>query len=448
MFHIYFLGSSEGLIFDVANANFDVALWNPLRRLSGVARRSVPHRRDRHRRRRRPTVFVSAATPAPTSTADAVVLATDVAGLRASSTASPGLGDDGLARTRRRAAAPRRRSWCSGCGWTGRCARTGRRSSAPAAGRRWTTSACWSATNGRRRRGRAAPAVPSSNCTPTPVTGPQRGPARPPAGPAARALPRNRRRARVVDERVLCRNDCPRFAPGDSRRPARPWPRRIRAVVLAGDGIRIDLPVALMERAATTGWSAANRLLGALRAGRAHPAHRADPGPVADACDGSPHAKGSWRDEHARRTAGRDGRRRRRSRCFRAQQWASQRPTYQRRRARRSSTPRCERSQRRPSGNWYAFAASDEHPQGAHSAPRSAGWRSSRGAAPTARCMWARRTCPHLGADLATGTVDCGALICPWHGLRLDGRSRVRLEALSRPRRRRAGLGPPRPHRR
>ena len=30
---------------------------------------------------------------------------------------------------------------------------------------------------------------------------------------------------------------------------------------LAGDGIRIDLPVALMERAATTGWTAANQLL-------------------------------------------------------------------------------------------------------------------------------------------------------------------------------------------
>ena len=40
MFHIYFLGSSEGLIFDVANANFDVALWNPLRQLPGVARRA------------------------------------------------------------------------------------------------------------------------------------------------------------------------------------------------------------------------------------------------------------------------------------------------------------------------------------------------------------------------------------------------------------------------
>ena len=30
MFHIYFLGSSEGLIFDVANDNFDTALWKPL----------------------------------------------------------------------------------------------------------------------------------------------------------------------------------------------------------------------------------------------------------------------------------------------------------------------------------------------------------------------------------------------------------------------------------
>ncbi|HEY9264284.1 MAG TPA: DUF5914 domain-containing protein, partial [Mycobacterium sp.] len=32
--------------------------------------------------------------------------------------------------------------------------------------------------------------------------------------------------------------------------------------------------------------------------------------------------------------------------------------------------------------------------------------------------------CPHLGADLCTGSVDRGALICPWHGLRLSGRPR------------------------
>jgi carotenoid phi-ring synthase / carotenoid chi-ring synthase len=66
--------------------------------------------------------------------------------------------------------------------------------------------------------------------------------------------------ARIVDEKVLTRNDCPRFAPGDfGRRPAVAGP--LPALALAGDGIRIDLPVALMERAATTGWSAANRLL-------------------------------------------------------------------------------------------------------------------------------------------------------------------------------------------
>jgi isorenieratene synthase len=68
------------------------------------------------------------------------------------------------------------------------------------------------------------------------------------------------KRAGVVGERVLCHNDCPRFAPGDfADRPGVVTPHE--AVVLAGDGIRIDLPVALMERAATTGWAAANRLL-------------------------------------------------------------------------------------------------------------------------------------------------------------------------------------------
>jgi isorenieratene synthase len=66
--------------------------------------------------------------------------------------------------------------------------------------------------------------------------------------------------ATIVDERLLRRRDCPRFAPGDfAGRPTvtTPDPR----IKLAGDGIRVDLPVALMERAATTGWLAANELL-------------------------------------------------------------------------------------------------------------------------------------------------------------------------------------------
>jgi isorenieratene synthase len=67
-------------------------------------------------------------------------------------------------------------------------------------------------------------------------------------------------RAQVVWQRVLCRSDCPLFAPGThAHRPGVTTPQP--GLVLAGDGIRIDLPVALMERAATTGWSAANQLL-------------------------------------------------------------------------------------------------------------------------------------------------------------------------------------------
>ncbi len=66
--------------------------------------------------------------------------------------------------------------------------------------------------------------------------------------------------ANVVHERVLRRSDCPLFTPGTyTRRPTVATPQP--GLVLAGDGIRVDLPVALMERAATTGWVAANQLL-------------------------------------------------------------------------------------------------------------------------------------------------------------------------------------------
>jgi carotenoid phi-ring synthase / carotenoid chi-ring synthase len=58
----------------------------------------------------------------------------------------------------------------------------------------------------------------------------------------------------------VVRRDCPLAAPtpwADRLTVSTPDPR----LVLAGDGVRCDLPVALMERAATTGFLAANRLL-------------------------------------------------------------------------------------------------------------------------------------------------------------------------------------------
>ena len=93
MFHIYFLGSSEGLIFDVANANFDVALWNPLRKYlegngvrfhTGLTVDAVSVASEVRVKCGADTEFA----------ADAVVLATDVAGLRQIVAGSPGLGDD------------------------------------------------------------------------------------------------------------------------------------------------------------------------------------------------------------------------------------------------------------------------------------------------------------------------------------------------------------------
>ncbi len=54
--------------------------------------------------------------------------------------------------------------------------------------------------------------------------------------------------AGVVHESTLCRSDCPRLGPGDfANRPTVATTQQ--GLVLAGDGIRIDLPVALMERA-------------------------------------------------------------------------------------------------------------------------------------------------------------------------------------------------------
>jgi len=68
------------------------------------------------------------------------------------------------------------------------------------------------------------------------------------------------RSATVLADEWLVSDDCPSFRPGE--RSHRPGVRTDDArLVLAGDGVRCDLPVALMERAATTGWQAANALL-------------------------------------------------------------------------------------------------------------------------------------------------------------------------------------------
>ena len=254
MFHIYFLGSSEGLIFDVANANFDVALWNPLRNhleslgvrfLTGTSVSEI--RAD-----------VRLAVHCDDSTqldADGVVLATDVGGLQRIVENSPTVGDDDWRKTvAKLGTAPPfvvQRLWLDRAVSRDRAPFVGTGGRPPldnvsVLNRYERDAKAWSD-----RTGGSVVELHSYAVT-TPV--------RDELVNRLHELYPETRDARIVGEKVLRHNDCPRFAPGDFEdRPgvATPHP----GVALAGDGIRIDLPVALMERAATTGWAAANRQL-------------------------------------------------------------------------------------------------------------------------------------------------------------------------------------------
>jgi isorenieratene synthase len=261
MFHIYFLGSSEGLIFDVAAANFDVALWEPLRGyltqqgvrfFTGVTVTGVDIDG--------PKSFRVVVDSRPHIDADAVVLATDVAGLQRIVDASPGLGDDSWrAQVRRLRTAPPfvvQRLWLDRPVAADRPAFLGTGGLEPldnvsVVDRYEREAARWAREHGGSVLELHSYAVPDTSAA---------------EQICERLVERlhclypETRRAGVVAERVLHRKDCPQLGPGDyACRPgvATPHP----GLALAGDGIRIDLPVALMERAATTGWSAANRLL-------------------------------------------------------------------------------------------------------------------------------------------------------------------------------------------
>jgi hypothetical protein len=100
--------------------------------------------------------------------------------------------------------------------------------------------------------------------------------------------------------------------------------------------------------------------------------------------------------------------------------WSGQQPTY------RDAQPRIidaalRRSQDRPSGNWFVLAASDSIRIGrafgtSVGGIELVGWRDGH-----RRLHVGPGACPHLGAALCTGRVEEGALVCPWHGLRLTG---------------------------
>ncbi|BBX48873.1 NAD(P)/FAD-dependent oxidoreductase [Mycobacterium cookii] len=255
MFHIYFLGSNEGLIFDVANDNFNTALWQPLQQYLtergvrfhlGSAVNSIAHA-GKFR------VHTDADESLDT---DAVVLATDVGGLQRIVASSPGLGDDmWRARIKKLRTAPPfmvHRLWLDRPVAANRAAFLGTAGHEPLDNisildRYERQAANWVAQHGGSVVELHSYAVQS-------------------AQPQTAMLSRLHElypetvEARVVYEQMLYHRDCPLFAPGThAQRPGVTTP--LPGLLLAGDGVRIDLPVALMERAATTGWTAANQIL-------------------------------------------------------------------------------------------------------------------------------------------------------------------------------------------
>jgi isorenieratene synthase len=257
MFHIYFLGSSEGLIFDVPDAGFDVALWDPLAGyLKGLGVDIRTGTEVAGLDFRGPGDFEVRDAAGGTLACDGVVLAADVAGLRRLVESSPALGAPDW---RRQVSALRnappflvRRLWLD------QPVRPDRPAFLAVGGRppldnvsvleRYDRQARdWAARTGGSVVELHAYAARDDGDGERTVA-------------ALYELYPETREAKVVADWLLWSSDCPRFGLGDfARRPRVRTP--FGGLVLAGDGIRIDVPVALMERAATTGWHAANCLL-------------------------------------------------------------------------------------------------------------------------------------------------------------------------------------------
>ena len=260
MFHIYFLGSSEGLLFDVPDEPFPQALWDPLgdylRRLGTDVRTGTPVRGVRPR----DGGGVEVRTDTAANRYDAAVLALDPGALRGVVAESPGLG---TAAWREDIAALRTAPpFLVSRLWLDRPVRTDRAGFLGTSGydgldnisvleRYEGEAARWAAGSGGSVVELHAYAV-------TPGAKPETVQNR--LVDSLHQVYPETRPARIVDARHEWHSDCPLFPVGSYfRRPTvtTPHPR----VTLAGDAIRCDLPVALMERAATTGFLAAGVLL-------------------------------------------------------------------------------------------------------------------------------------------------------------------------------------------
>jgi isorenieratene synthase len=277
MFHTYFAGSSEGLLFDVPDDDYDTALWAPLGRYltglgvdvrTGTRAESLSHEDGVWRVR----------TAAEELTPDAVVVATDprvTRELLAGLVGTAGAEDEERRRWHERVAAGRNappfavlRLWLDGTVAPEREAFLGTSGydlldNVTVLERFEQGAADWSARHGGsvvELHAYAADPQRDADLAGDGACGLDLGRLRRRLLDALHEVYPETRSLEAVHEELLVEDDCGLVGTG-------PWRDRLTVdtpypgLVLAGDGLRVDWPIALMERATVTGVLAANHLL-------------------------------------------------------------------------------------------------------------------------------------------------------------------------------------------
>ena len=261
MFHTYFTGSAEGLLFDVPDGPYDDVLWQPLaRHLRGLGVEILVGREVTHLEEVDGGIRLGL-DDGQSLTGDAVVLAPDRTTLQRLVADASRLGDpEWRARVAGLREAPRFVVWRR---WLDRPPRAGTPPFLGTSGYGPLDNVSFvdlierGAADWARERGGCVVELHAYAVQ----LGLEEPDLRAELLTQLHRLHPELEPATTLHDEWIGAADCPLAG-------TEPWALRPgvetpdRRVVLAGDGVRCELPVALMERAATTGWQAANVLLG------------------------------------------------------------------------------------------------------------------------------------------------------------------------------------------
>lgn len=263
MFHYYFLGNPEGLVFDTAREPFSAVLWTPLQRY--LEARGVTFLTETSAVRieqdgaRFAIGIVDRLGRPETLSSDACVLAVTVPALQGLLEASPSLGDDAFRSDVRalevtlpfivwrlwldRPMRPDRAPFAGTCG-------IGLLDNISIYEKLEGESAAWA-----QRTGGSIVELHAYGVDDTL----DEAEIRRSLMTSFHEVYPEAKEAKVLEERYLARRDCPAFQPGShARRPG--VETGIPGLFLAGDFVKLPFPSALMERAVTTGFEAANAI--------------------------------------------------------------------------------------------------------------------------------------------------------------------------------------------